>query len=448
MAILLMAVAAIAVVKLLPDQKGFEESVANLRSEFPQVPFIRTGELATWMADSKRIPPVILDVRSPAEYEVSHLPGAQHINDALRGRDVIARLDTNRPAVLYCTIGYRSARLAGQLMVLGYTNLHVLEGSIFGWANEDRPLEAHGHPATQVHPYSASYARMLKPEYRARIGRVTMMMDQVPVLQQARMIGALVLMALFLAWESISPAYAWFRNGQRDRTVHGLRNFALGALNTIVITLLFARGWLAAAKWAELHQFGLLHWLGLPMAVHAMFAILLLDSWAYAWHRLNHAVPFFWRYHRLHHTELKMDVTSASRFHVGEIVFSSLLRFPLILLLGIEFWELMVYEAAMFAVVQFHHADIRITPAIDRWLQWIIVTPDMHRVHHSLDPVETNHNYSSLLSIWDRLFETWETHPDTRKLQLGIAGFGAPEQHSFTGMLGTPLRAEEPPPKI
>lgn len=129
-------------------------------------------------------------------------------------------------------------------------------------------------------------------------------------------------------------------------------------MSDIVTGLLFVGLWWTTAAWAERHQFGLLHWLALPAGVRLAAAFLLFDAWMYGWHRLNHRVPFFWRFHRTHHSDPKMDVTIANRFHLGEIALSSVLRVPVIALLGLQIWELALYELAMFAVVQFHHANV------------------------------------------------------------------------------------------
>ena len=217
----------------------------------------------------------------------------------------------------------------------------------------------------------------------------------------------------------------------------------LGGLNAGLIALVFVGLWLTAAVWAEQHQFGLLNWLhlaaGLPVWVHVVGALLLLDAWTYLWHRLNHIIPFLWRFHRVHHADPKMDVTTASRFHIGEIFFSSLLRIPLIALLGLHFWELLVYETAMFAVVQFHHANIALPERLDRVLRVLIVTPAMHKVHHSRWQPETDSNYSSLFSFWDRIGRSFRLRKDLSALRLGLDELDAPEEQTFTGMLRTPF---------
>jgi sterol desaturase/sphingolipid hydroxylase (fatty acid hydroxylase superfamily) len=163
----------------------------------------------------------------------------------------------------------------------------------------------------------------------------------------------------------------------------------------------------------------------------------------YWWHRLNHRIPFLWRFHRMHHSDPRMDVTTANRFHIGEIALSSILRLPVIALLGLQLWELALYELAMFSVVQLHHANVALPGWLDRALRWIIVTPFMHKVHHSRWRPETDSNYSSLFSFWDRLFRTFRLRDDPRTLRLGLDEFDSPKDHTLVGLLATPIRRVE-----
>jgi sterol desaturase/sphingolipid hydroxylase (fatty acid hydroxylase superfamily) len=259
------------------------------------------------------------------------------------------------------------------------------------------------------------------------------------------------LLVLLLAWESWTPFFAWFAGAAGERARHGVKNLTLGLINAVVTGLLFVSLWWSAAAWAEQHPFGLLHWLTPPAWTRLACALLLFDSWMYWWHRLNHRVPFLWRFHRTHHSDPKMDVTTANRFHLGEIVVSSILRAPVVVLLGLQLWELAIYELAMFTVVQLHHANIALPAVLDRALRVFIVTPFMHKVHHSRWQPETDSNYSSLFSFWDRLFGTFRMRDDPHALQLGLREFDEANHHTLTGLLITPFqrvqreRAEDQP---
>ena len=222
-----------------------------------------------------------------------------------------------------------------------------------------------------------------------------------------------------LAWETAHPFFALFSR-PADRARHGTLNLALGALNILVVALGFAAAWLAVTQWASAHGFGLMSWLGLGGASRAVLAVLLLDGWTYAWHRLNHRVPFLWRFHRLHHADRAMDVTTASRFHTGEIVLSSLLRVPVLALIGCRIDELALYEVLLFTVVQFHHANIALPGWLDRAMRAVIVTPALHKLHHSVVRIESDSNYSSLFSWWDRIFGSFRVARDPRTIVFGV----------------------------
>lgn len=269
------------------------------------------------------------------------------------------------------------------------------------------------------------------------------MEDLLSSLQETRVLARVAVLILLVAWESLQPFYAYFKGSVRARGQHMFRNLILGAINGLMVSLVFVGLWLAASVWAEENRFGIMHWmedgLGIPVWAHALGAILLLDIWTYSWHRMNHVIPFFWRFHRVHHSDNKMDVSTAGRFHLGEILFSSLLRIPLIVLFGVYLWELVLYEILMFAVVQFHHSNVGLPEKADRILRILIVTPNMHRVHHSRWQPETDSNYSSLLSCWDRLAKTFQINPKPETIQLGLDSYDQTEDQTLKGMLKTPL---------
>ena len=257
---------------------------------------------------------------------------------------------------------------------------------------------------------------------------------------QLRSITAVVILVLLLIWESSAPFGLYFLRDSGDRIRHGLKNLILGICNALVVALLFVAIWWTTAEWARVHNFGLLNWWPLPLWADLLAAFLLFDAWMYLWHRLNHRVPFLWRFHRTHHSDPKMDVTTASRFHLGEIVLSSIFRVPVIALLGLELWQLALYEIVMFTIVQFHHANIALPGWLDRALRLFIVTPFMHKVHHSRWQPETDSNYSSLFSFWDRLFGTFRLRAQPNTLQFGLDDFDQPKDHTLIGLLTTPLK--------
>ena len=269
-------------------------------------------------------------------------------------------------------------------------------------------------------------------------------------LNRWRSISSFGLLALLLAWESLSPYFAWFAGAARERVLHGLKNVALGISNAFITGAVFAALWWTTVQWAQAHDFGVLHWFPLPTGARLAVAFLLIDCWMYWWHRFNHVIPFLWRLHRMHHSDAQMDVTTASRFHIGEIALSNVLRVPVIVLLGLGLRELVLYEAAMFAVVQFHHANVALPAWFDRTLRMVIVTPFLHKVHHSRWRRETDSNYSALFSFWDRVFRSFRMRDNPHTVQFGLQEFDGEENHTLPGLLATPFkqvqRATDQPP--
>ncbi len=258
------------------------------------------------------------------------------------------------------------------------------------------------------------------------------------LLQTTQAGAALAGLVVLLMIEGAHPFFELFR-GRGDRGRHLVRNLALGAVNSVLVAVVFAGLWVAAAAYAQANGWGLLRVAELPAWLHAVLAVLALDVWTYAWHRMNHRVPFLWRFHRVHHSDAQMDVTTASRFHTGEIVLSSLLRVPLIVALGVTAWELVLYETMMFAVVQFHHANVALPARVEAVVNKVIVTPAMHKVHHSRWQPETDSNYSAMLSVWDRLFRSFRRREALHEVDLGLAEFDDDAHQSVAGMLRTPL---------
>lgn len=265
------------------------------------------------------------------------------------------------------------------------------------------------------------------------------MLDSFRLVEDRAGMLSLFLLAMLLAWESVHPYWFFYRHHARKRLLHAVRNLVLGLLNAFMVAMLFVTAWLWAAETAAAHDFGVVNWLNLDGTWRAVTAILLLDLWTYWWHRINHEWKFLWRFHRVHHSDPSMDVTTANRFHFGEIFLSSVLRVPVIFLTGAELWHLALYEAVMFPVVQFHHANIWVGGRLDRFLRVIIVTPAMHKVHHSRLQPETDSNYTSLLSVWDRLFGTFRLRADPHEISTGLDGYDDDAHQRLSGLMRTPV---------
>lgn len=242
-------------------------------------------------------------------------------------------------------------------------------------------------------------------------------------------------LALLLALESWAPA----ASARHHRFLHAVRNLTLGLLNAAGSALLAAPLIAGIGLWAESKSFGLLRLVQLPPATATVAAIVLFDGWMYLWHRANHKIGFLWRFHRVHHSDPEMDATTATRFHTGEILISSALRLAVIPLLGITVGQLLVYEMLLLPIILFHHSNVQFPEKMDRWLRLLIVTPALHRVHHSRLRDETDSNYSSVFSFWDRIAKTFRLRWDGQPVNFGLNEFGATRWERLPSLLIMPF---------
>lgn len=247
-------------------------------------------------------------------------------------------------------------------------------------------------------------------------------------------VGLTVLAALF-ALEGALPFY----RGNGNRYTHALRNVALalvaGAVGALMAPLL-----LLSTQFAAEQGIGLCHWIDGHPAVCAVVTFVLFDLWMYAWHRANHEIPFLWRFHRVHHTDPAMDSTTALRFHPGEILFSTLLNGLVLAALGMSLAMLALYKTVMIAVVLLHHSNVRIPDRLDLALRRVIVPPSMHRVHHSHLRAETDSNYGTVFSFWDRLLGSYRTRERYDDIRFGIGVYDGPDWQGPVQLLALPLR--------
>lgn len=227
--------------------------------------------------------------------------------------------------------------------------------------------------------------------------------------------------------------------GRKNRFRHALPNLEIGILNGLVISLIFSAVTLAAIRYAGMHSWGFLRQVDWNPWVEGALAFILFDLWMYVWHMANHQIPFLWRFHRMHHSDLELNSTSALRFHTGEIILSSLLRLIVIPLLGMQFVHLLIYEICLQPIIIFHHSNVALPEKIDRIFRSVIVTPNMHRVHHSQVREETDSNYSSIFSFWDRLARSFRKREDTQTLVYGLPYLQEKKWQSLGGMVKTPF---------
>jgi len=255
-----------------------------------------------------------------------------------------------------------------------------------------------------------------------------------PAVRLGLFLGVFSAMAL---WEFAMPR----RVLRQSKGMRWTNNLVLVVLNTILLRVLFPITAVELALSIGESGTGLLNHFKVPYPVAVVFSILLLDLVIYLQHLMFHAVPVLWRLHRMHHADLDFDVTTGARFHPIEIALSMLIKFAAIGLLGPPAVAVLVFEVLLNATAMFNHANVRIHPAWDRALRWIVVTPDMHRVHHSIDAPETNSNFGFNLPWWDRLFGTYRAQPAAghEQMTIGIGQFRTGRDLWLDRMLAIPF---------
>lgn len=218
-------------------------------------------------------------------------------------------------------------------------------------------------------------------------------------------------------------------------------------LTTIVINFVLAFILLKASDWAVANDFGILQWLDLPLWASMLVGLLLLDLiGAYLVHWAEHKVKWMWRFHLIHHSDLNVDTTTANRHHPGESVFRFVFTTAAVFVTGAPMWLVMMYQSMSVVLSQFNHANIQIPKWLDNAMSWVIVSPDMHKVHHHYVQPYTDTNYGNIFSVWDRLFGTFATVPDAKQLVYGIDTYMKEEENAHLGsLLKIPFQEYRPP---
>ena len=218
-------------------------------------------------------------------------------------------------------------------------------------------------------------------------------------------------------------------------------NLTIVILNTAISRLFFMGGIVAAAAMAQERQWGLFNLVESPVWIEVAFAIVLLDLIIYFQHQVFHYVPILWRFHMMHHSDLDLDVSSGVRFHPVEIIISTGVKALSVLFLGAAPLAVVIFEIVLNATALFNHSNVRSPLRLDRVLRWFIVTPDMHRIHHSADARETNSNYGFNVPWWDRVFGTYCAEPALGQtgMKIGLEHLGPPVCLNLFMMLRFPF---------
>jgi sterol desaturase/sphingolipid hydroxylase (fatty acid hydroxylase superfamily) len=256
-----------------------------------------------------------------------------------------------------------------------------------------------------------------------------------------RLFAFAAILAAMAAWEILAPR----REQKLARSTRWPGNIGIVVLDTVLVRLVFPTTAVGLALVAEARGWGLFHTLGLPVWVSVPVAVMALDLAIYLQHVLFHAVPALWRLHRMHHADLEFDVTTGARFHPVEILLSMGIKLGVVAALGTPAVAVLAFEVLLNATSMFNHSNVRMPARLDRLLRWFVVTPDMHRVHHSIVVRETNSNFGFNLPWWDRLFGTYRAEPEAghETMTIGIEQFRQPAEQRLDRMLTQPFRGDD-----
>jgi sterol desaturase/sphingolipid hydroxylase (fatty acid hydroxylase superfamily) len=256
---------------------------------------------------------------------------------------------------------------------------------------------------------------------------------------------ALVFAAMAL-WEVAAPR----RVPVAGRKQRWPSNLGILVIDALLVRVLIPTAAVGAALFAARRGWGLLHYAGLRLSVAALIGFLVLDLVIYAQHVVFHKVPVLWRLHRMHHADLDIDVTTGGRFHPIEILISMLIKIAVVIALGIPVVAVLLFEVVLNATSIFNHANVAMPRALDRALRLIVVTPDMHRVHHSILRRETDSNFGFNLPWWDRLFGTYRAQPEAghAAMTIGLPIFRSPRELRIDRLLTQPFRDDVAEPSL
>jgi sterol desaturase/sphingolipid hydroxylase (fatty acid hydroxylase superfamily) len=262
-----------------------------------------------------------------------------------------------------------------------------------------------------------------------------------PTIEAAARFGlAAGVFAIMALWEVLAPR----RGLAAGRLLRWPSNLGVVVVDALLVRLVMPAAAVGAALYAAGHGIGLFHWLGLRLSVAAVSGFLILDLAIYAQHVVFHHVPWLWRLHRMHHADLDIDVTTGFRFHPFEILISLAIKIAVVLAFGIPPMAVFVFEAVLNATSLFNHSNVSMRPGVDRALRLVLVTPDMHRVHHSAVRAETDSNFGFNLPWWDWLFGTYRREPQAghHGMTIGLPTFRSEGELRLDRMLTQPFRSD------
>jgi sterol desaturase/sphingolipid hydroxylase (fatty acid hydroxylase superfamily) len=267
-------------------------------------------------------------------------------------------------------------------------------------------------------------------------------MPQLPeFVLQLKIFISVVVIAVFLALLLVETRFS-LRQRKRSKMERYLINFGVSALALATGAYIVAPVALSLASWTSENSFGLLRVVSLPVAAEFVAGFLLMDLTFYYWHRANHSVALFWRFHNVHHVDPDLDVSTSFRFHFGEVLYSVGFRALQVYLLGISVFTFLVYELVFQCATMFHHSNVRLPITVERWLNQIVVTPRMHGIHHSIVEEETNSNFSVVFRWWDLIHGTLKLNVKQSEVVIGVPAYLDREDNKLLNLLILPFRKQ------
>jgi sterol desaturase/sphingolipid hydroxylase (fatty acid hydroxylase superfamily) len=238
-----------------------------------------------------------------------------------------------------------------------------------------------------------------------------------------------------LALELLIP----YRPSTVPKVGRWINNISLALFNSILLYVIFAAAIFSTMAHVQTHRLALLNIIQAPSWIKIIVTVAFMDFILYVWHLLNHEIPLLWRFHRVHHSDLNMDASTATRFHFCELAISALIKICLIILLGATPLGILIFESGVVLSAQFHHSCLRIPKRLETICWILFVPPSMHRIHHSVIISERNTNYGAIFSLWDRIFGTLLANVDQAGIRIGLGAYQQPDKLNFRHLLAMPF---------
>ena len=239
----------------------------------------------------------------------------------------------------------------------------------------------------------------------------------------------------FLILEILLP----YRASSVSKLKRWINNIALALFNSFLLQLVFSSAIVSTAIYVQTHELGILNMVELPSWLKVFVTVAFMDFMLYVWHLLNHEIPLLWRFHRVHHSDLNMDISTATRFHFGELAVSAVIKISIIFFLGASTLAVLVFESLLVLCAQFHHSSLK----VPKWFEtifWILfVPPSMHRIHHSVVIKERNTNYGTIFSLWDRFLGTLLSNVNQAKIRIGVGAYQKSDNLNIHHLLAMPF---------